>query len=297
MAVQHLGPMFLGLALEQVQRRVEFLRAYADTSLAELESLSTSDRGVTGEAQWTLLAEAASATAEAAQLVAIYDIPEALSLFTAAGTRFIELGEPYGLFLRALAGVTDSVDVGFVGRMLRTSNLLAPFDEPDVVRLSPPQQTYLVLGAAGSAVLRNELSSQLSTLVERSENRRGVAPFGAVGTPLWRTWAIAAELERAGAHRGASTALVGHLVAMSIAYEERMRSAMVNTYLWSNLASPVHLADIEILGITALAATTFSSQTLAQEIGRQTEQLTGLASVPMSLGLELAAHLESGALL
>src|SRR6266849_2920657 len=111
MGLQHLDGEHLHLDLGQVERRVTFLRAYARVCLDDFEALSRADDRRTislEQAAWDARADAASSLAEAAQLTVIYDTRLATNLFDAAGRHFMELGHPYGLYLRAVANRWDA---------------------------------------------------------------------------------------------------------------------------------------------------------------------------------------------
>jgi hypothetical protein len=300
MGLRHLE--HLRLDAGQLERRVTFLLAYARVCLEDFEVMSQSDDRRTGreEAAWDARADAASSLAEAAQLTTIYDARLALDLFDAAGRHFVELGHPYGLYLRAVANRWNPKDqFEFFATGVR--NIEGLYGSHPIAAKSEPvprpwhaaqQQLYFLLAAAGSPVVRSEFGSRLAELAQSSPNRRGVAPTGALGTALYRLWDIAAHLLVEQDSDTAATVVAEHLSAMSTVYAERIGLAMVNEYMWFHAASPVNLADIDILGIAALASRTLSTRAFVSQMNLRMEQLPPLARVPAELGIEIATQVK-----
>lgn len=298
MGLRHLDREHLHLDLGQIQRRVTFLLAYARTCLDDFEALSQSnDRRIGREpASWDAHADAASSFAEAAQLTAIFDPRLAVDLFDDAGRNFVELGHPYGLYLRAVANRWNPKDhFELFARGTRNIEALHG-SHPTSSELVPrpwhaaQQQLYFLLAAAGSPIVRSEFGLRLAEFARSSPNRRGVAPIGALGTAVYRLWDIAAHLLAEPDSDTAATVVAEHLSAMSTAYAERIRLAMVNEYMWFHAASPVNVGDIDILGIAVLASR-FTTAFVPQ-MKRRMEELSPLARVPAELGIDIATEVK-----
>jgi hypothetical protein len=303
MSLQHLDGEHLSLNIDQVKRRVTFLRAYARACLDDLEAMRSPNSPQTGSnelAGWDAHADAASSLAEAAQLAVIYDSRLAADLFDASGQLFIQLGHPYGIYLRAVANRWNPREhFELFANGLRTIEILQGLQPIDPASQPIPrpwhavqQQIYFLLALTGSPTIRSDFRERLARLAEASPLRRGVAPTGALGTALHRLWDITVHFLMEPRTDTAASVIAEHLTAMSTAYDERMRLAMVNEYMWFHAASPVNLGDIEILGISALASRTLSTGAFVSQMRQRMEQLSPLARVPAELGIEMAADLK-----
>ena len=161
----------------------------------------------------------------------------------------MELGHPYGLYLRAIANVSElGEQMEFFETGLRyietVHGMRAHDDDAEPVPRawhSAQQQVYFALAAAGSPQLRRGLGGRLGELLQASAHRRGVAPVGALGTAVYRLWDVAIHLLSRRDRDGTAAVVAEHITAMSSAYFERVRLAMVNEYLWSHLASPFNI--------------------------------------------------------
>jgi hypothetical protein len=303
MSTEHLGRERLNLDLEHFQRRVQFLVAYAATCDADASALSHQDAGdqrSIEHAIWAAQTDAASSIAEAAQLATVYAPDLAVQLFDNAGERFFSLGYAYGLFLRATAGQWDDAEhiedfergIGWCETLGgRGSGGTSPIRIPSPWH-APQQQAYFVLAVAGSPAVVRYLGERTAQFAADSPHHRGVVAMGALGTGLHRFWDAALQIIRvAGSPTDGPAesirAIVEDLTTMIPAYEERMTLARANTYLWSNLASPVNVADIEIVAITAMA-TRAAPGPMQEALRTRLNQMSPLARVPVELGMELA---------
>jgi hypothetical protein len=300
MGLKHLE--YLRLDADQIKKRVRFLLAYARLCLEDFQAMSRSDDRRTGSDQvaWNARADAASSLAEAAQLTTFYDARLAVELFDAAGRHFVELGHPYGFYLRAVANrwnPQEHFDLFATG--IRNIEALYGSHPIDANREpiprpwhAPQQQLYFLLAVAGSPVIRREFGSRLGEFARSSPNRRGVAPIGALGTAMYRLWDIATHLLVEPESPTAAIVVTDHLAAMSRTYVEHVGLAMVNEYMWFHAASPVNVGDIDILGIAALASRTLSTTMFVSQMNSRMEQLPPLARVPAELGIEIATQVK-----
>jgi hypothetical protein len=296
-----LGQEALNLTASQLERRLAFLRAYGRTCLRELEQLSQfDDRPVrrSQQARWDVQADAASTLTEAAQIAFLIDDELARRLLDDAGELYTGLGHPFGLYLKSVAGLWRPAEC--VQRVSSDFRILeqvhagrgAGVDQRPVPRAwhSPQQQAYFVLAAASVPPLGSRsLRRRVLELTESSPHRQGVAPTGALGTPLFRLWDIAIQLLREQSPDEAAIAICTHLVEMSSRYAERIRLAMVNEYLWRHVAAPVDLTSIEISGIAVLASRVLSPELFFSHAEHYMANLSPLARIPVELGLRIAA--------
>src|SRR5438270_4747992 len=127
MSEQNLRDMHLDV--EQAWTTVRFLQAYANTALAELESLSSpgppgNETSAAGPAWnqdpgFSIAADAASSLREAGQWLLYLDPAGAAVLLARAGRLFRDMGQPFGLYLLAVAGEADrDLTYQMVGLML-----------------------------------------------------------------------------------------------------------------------------------------------------------------------------------
>lgn len=295
-----LGPAALNLSASQLERRLTFLRAYGRTCLRELEELSQfEDQAIrrSPQARWDVQADAASTLSEAAQIALLIDGELGRRLLDDAGELYAGLGHPFGLYLKAVAGIWHPAE--YVQRVSSGFRILEQVDaggaagaDQPVPRAwhSPQQQAYFVLTAASmSRLAGSSLRWPLLKLTESSAHRQGVAPTGALGTPLFRLWDVAIQLLREQNPDEAAIIICAHLVEMSSRYVERIRLAMVNEYLWSHVAAPVDLTSIEISGIAVLASRVLSPELFSSHVELYMADLSPLARMPVELGLRIAA--------
>jgi hypothetical protein len=289
----------MGLDVEQVQVATDFLEAYANTTIRELRAYSDiSERAVPSrfpgpeDQRWVLRVDAASALREAAQLAMFFDRTRARRLFVASASYFLEEDLPFGMFLMAAMGERSPPSMFRVDidRLAQLHGMRPPFGEPGDIPPAlhhPQQQAYLLLACGGTPQVAQEYGEVLHGLASRSPNRVGVAPVGALGTPIRRIWDIAVHLLDGNAQSG-PRAVADHVAAMSERYAESIELAMVNDYLWNHVAAPVEAGDIDIAGIVALAMSRFGSDRMTATLHDVDERLSPLARTPIEIAVELA---------
>ncbi|MGH8909055.1 MAG: hypothetical protein ACRD0K_21820 [Egibacteraceae bacterium] len=289
--------------------------AYADTALEELKTWHELDRRAEptlpshdvassdddgsrvpqSERVWLGRIEAASAFRRAGQWAMLIDPDRARQLLARAGLLFQDLGHPYGMYLRVVAGdwafqaphepFREAID-----QLAQLHGQAPPFrNTPRPI--SPPlyhaqQQAYLVLACAASQPIREEYGRILAAVGMRSPHRFGVTPVGALGTPIRRLWSVALAL--LGEPEPTPPSFIfRHIIAMSRSYAEVIESAMVNEYLWWHAASPVEVGDVEISGMVACMVYRFGHDTV-QAVLDENSELDNIARAPVELGIELA---------
>ena len=190
MAARHLET--LQLERDKVETAADFFEAYATHVLSQLEA---------GVAEEVGLVDAASSLRAAGQWAMFFDPRRAARLFTQSARIWHDLGYGFGTFLLA-AIAPNFLDRGdLISRLTQMAETYSPervTQQPSAERhempeplLHPQQQAYLLL--AGAAMWRRlEIPLNLLRIVgDQSPHRRGVAPIGALGTPLRIYWEIA----------------------------------------------------------------------------------------------------------
>lgn len=282
----------LRLTEESVQRRLDFLEGYWQ-HITEAVSQPEEDRK-----QGVLAWESASVCAEIAQLQLLLFPRDAHPGMRLAGQEFEKLDHPFGTYLSA---VGDSAGSGAdtMSRIRSEVNQLKRGSpqhesEPRSARVMPAQQD--AYSFVSSSALLGSLSSigtsngkmeygadfyeeQLLEIAQESTHRVGVTPVGALGTPMYRFWAHGRALLGV----DPPEVLATHLAAMCRSYSEVIEQAQVNTYLWENLASPVDLGDLDIIGIATLAmrrfgVRSFEDTLVEQDLGQISEVLIDAAA-------------------
>lgn len=297
MTAQNLRDM--NLPEERVRSIIQFLDAYANTTLAELDELLGRDKegevparnpSITDDQAFGLVADAATTLRELGQWLLYLDVEDARDALRRSGQLFYGLGQGFGLYLMVVAAQTkDEVQHGLFRAPL-TTLVEGPTDEQ--ARWSalrhPQQQAYLVLAATGHPVHTSALAKSLGTVLETSMHREGVVPVGALGTPIRRLWAVARHLYNPTPE--ALQVIAAHLSVMCRNYAETMALAQVNTHLWSHGAAPVDVGDIDIAGIAALAARQYSGDALLGALadGGLLLGRDSIALAPVEAGIALA---------
>jgi hypothetical protein len=152
--------------------------------------------------------------------------------------------------------------------------------------LHPQQQAYLLL-ACTSLWRRLDLEPDLlRIIVEQSPHRRGVAPVGALGTPLRQYWDIARRFLDSSDEESART-VAADLARMASAYAEAINSAMANERLWFNAAAPVDVGDIDIIAIALVSAGRLGPDLTKTHLRSAAESLDPTARVPLELASEM----------
>jgi hypothetical protein len=234
---------------------------------------------------------------EAAQWAMFFDRARARRLLVTSASYFVEDGHAFGIFLMTALGERPSRGVFRQGidRLAVLHGTPPPFGEPGDVPPAlqhPQQQAYLLLACAGVPEVAGEYGEILGGLARRSPNRVGVAPMGAMGTPIRRFWDIALHLLDGNAQSG-PRAVANHLAAMSERYAESIELAMVNDYLWNHAAAPVDAGDIDIAGIVALAVSRFGADRVGAVLGDVGGRLSPVARIPIEVAVEVAVGPES----
>lgn len=138
-----------------------------------------------------------------------------------------------------------------------------------------------------SGALDNRRS--LHSIAERSPNRQGVLPFGALGTPVRVVWDIGVRLlEPTGENPESVDVVARHLIRLCSRYGEMMDLARVNDYLWDNGAAPVDVGDIDVMGITALCTSHFGFGEMTEAVVRGGLDSSSVSFIPFDLGREMA---------
>lgn len=308
----------MGLDSERALGAVNFLEAYADMSVQELNDindLASSIEPTVGHASplsqeptYSFAADAASAYREAAQWCLYVDPERTRSLLGRSGRMFHLMGQPFGLFLRVLA---DDPEIGPPERVFQPALHAMVFGRSDDERLRresafwepatryPQQQLYLLL----SASVHRGLLDSFPDALETSPHSDGTTPVGALGTPIRRLWSVAADLYRRDPDAGPRR-ITSHLASMCMHYEEAMLLARANTYLWDNAAAPVDIGDIDIAGVAVISARVFGTDAIEEAMydihgsaqSDRTRELgiSPLALAPFEAGLEYVRRFERG---
>jgi len=126
----------------------------------------------------------------------------------------------------------------------------------------------------------------LSSVLEQSPHSRGVAPVGALGTPIRTYWSIARNLLGDNDEETA-TLVASDLGGMAVAYAEAVDSAMANERLWFNAASPVEVGDIDTVATALITAQRLGPELMQAHLRRAMEGLRPVARVPLELASEM----------
>ncbi|MEV0370606.1 hypothetical protein AB0I10_12355 [Streptomyces sp. NPDC050636] len=287
---------------ERVSSAVEFFESYANSCLAELNSLG--DKGISSPirnapdgGRWIVLSDAASALRTASEWAMLSDPDRALALLDRCGTLLHELNYPFGSFLKVVAGpwfenppisnfgqwIEDVVHVsGLEGDRHRDTENGSGIP---ATLLHPQQQAYLVMAAVSSPLVSSEFRTPLQQIILRSPHRVGVTPVGALGTPIRRFWAVAEALTIGGSEGAAVVA--EHLAEMSQKYAESAELAMTNEYCWRNAASPIDIVDVDVTGIVVSAARILGSRALGHSLELRIPNIHPLGRVQLEVALEV----------
>lgn len=306
----------LHLDQDQVARAASFLEAYAETANAELvrgmpapqgrgETRALKSKQHSGPVQFryeheplfTLAADTASAFRDAAQWLIYLDVARARKTLARAARVFISMGQPYGMYLLAVAGewATDPM-YEILGDALAGLHLISSGGDTRQMLmpalLHPQQQAYLLLAAGGSQAIPRDSEAPWLLAMEESPHARGVVPVGSLGTPIRRLWDVARQL-----FLGVpDVSVIGrHLAEMSRAYAETIELAQVNDHLWRHAAAPVDVGDLDIAGIAALTARLVGADGLRDAVlGSVEGRLAAVALAPIEAGIALASDERRG---
>ncbi len=282
----------MGLDPEQVLREIRFLEAYAATAEAELRQIraQSGQHRLQEDPAFTVAADLAATLRERGQWLLFFDQDRARQSLLQAGELFSVLGQPFGHFLQVVA---DEFGRNLPLRQLREGlrYVVEGPGEPDSVAglwplAHPQQQAYLLLAATGSERARESFGRLLASVLDSSPHDRGVAPVGALGTPLRHLWDTARHLYRA--ERRSVDVVASHLAGMCDRYGESMELARVNNFLWRHGAAPVDVGDIDLTGITALAVRRFGWEETVAALERSGGQRSRpMNTPPVRLGLDM----------
>jgi hypothetical protein len=297
MSIQHLITM--EVSEERVLAAVNFLTDYGSMCVTEADhDRDAQVRGISEEEQdrrWTLLADAASSFREAGQWALCFDPQRGRELLDRAGDIFYRLGYPFGAYLLVSTGTwAGHAPARDLGRSIDWVTYLnglgeGPPDERNLAPLQhPQQQAYLALACAGSPFIAHELDARLGLLLDRSPQRSGVSPVGALGTPARRYWETAAALHRVTGDETAVNTIADHVTAMSRRFAEASELAMANAHTWTNASAPVDIGDIDIVGTTAMAARRFGVTAMQGALDRRSDGLPRFARIQLEIAMEFA---------
>jgi hypothetical protein len=294
---------------EQVRYTTNFLEAYANTVLSELNDLVDTDENgeasadlrslITEEPVFNVAADAATTLRELGQWLLYLNPERARDALRRSGELFYAMGQAFGMYLMVVTAELDqepshdlfSQPLTVLTRIQKDGGLSET--AWDSLR-HPQQQAYLVLAASGHpTVNRNrDFSNRLDEVLEASMHARGVVPVGALGTPIRRLWDVARHLHNTGPD--AVQVIARHLSEMCRRYAETMELAQVNSHLWNHGAAPVDVGDIDIAGIAAMAARQHGADVLLGALGDAglLPDRDRIALAPVEAGLALAGRSE-----
>jgi hypothetical protein len=262
-------PPPLGIPVEQILAAAAFSERYGSTALRELAELRgdrepsrPSDVEVEpprspnnmNDEVFAVTADAASAFREAAQWLILVDTARARTALQLSADLFLQLGQPFGLFLAGMANAWWPWHVAMGDAGLQSLSSVhsgeGALELPMPAVRHPQQQAYLVVAAAVMPAF--DQHERLDRLMEQSPHGRGNLPVGALGIPIHRFWTVAMQLSRG---TGASVETIArHVEAIGRQYAEAIESAQVNEHLWRHAAAPVEVGDLDIVGIASLTA-------------------------------------------
>ncbi|MFF5147761.1 hypothetical protein ACFY6U_50025 [Streptomyces sp. NPDC013157] len=276
----------LGLRAEQAGTAADFHEAYGRLVEPDQEN-----------ADFKALVEAASAYRLAGQWRWLVEQDAGVELLLHAASLFTRAGLTYGAYLSAsLAPVShgDQLD-SWVERLLRTAGQRHRESEPlvelgledhrpDDILGHVQQQAYLLLACALLTTPGSPQATELRSFATESPHRDGVVPMGSMAMPVRTFWGLAVDMlspeDSEAARRYADT-----LAELSRAYARTVGLAMANTLTWSNGAAPIDVADLDVIGTTAMGTRHFGRRRMRVLLA--TAELPDLALVPLDLGLEV----------
>jgi hypothetical protein len=291
MAYQHLRT--LQLDPNKVEAAADFFEAYASYILSQIP------RDAVGQVS---LVDAATSLRSAGQWAMFFDPQRATDLLIRSAEIWDGMGYGFGTFVLAAMAPSRLNRYEMISRLTQIAQLYDPSGaarqfgieqqqtleplEPLEPLLHPQQQAYLLLAGA-SMWRRLELPLDILRIVgNQSPHRRGVAPTGALGTPLRVYWNIAREF--LGDDDEQTAALVARdLAGMGTAYAQTIDSAMANERLWFNAAAPVDVGDIDTVTIALTAAQRLGPELTRVHLQSAMEGLEATARVPLELATEM----------
>lgn len=292
MAVRHLER--LRLSPERARLVTDFLESYANTTGRELENSgprkAAGDYAGQTDTRWTLTMDMASSLKEAASWAAYFDVDRAIRLLRRAGVLYQQAGLAFGSFLLTVAHSIQEEelfrDIALLAQLHGQSDMSDAPEIPSALQ-HPQQQAYMLLACAGMANQLGSYPKRLQAIAAQSPNLQGVLPFGALGMPVRVAWDIGLHLLEENNPESLDV-IAGHLAAWCRRYAEAMQLAMVNDHLWDHAAAPVDVGDMEIMGITALSASHFGREQIAEAIARHGINRDEISFIPVALGIEMS---------
>lgn len=295
--------------LKQYARRVEHLVAYA--ALTEVERYEPDEGGLSpaparsDERDFALLVDAASALREAAMLALVSAPDQAPGLLRRSGRLFLEASVPYGVYLVALSGrVDEATDISFSVHLELALRSIEPPDSPilgertdtegsnpSVPSALPQQQLYLLLAGVASDILRSPRQDGLRELMARSPHRNSNLAVGALGLPTMRYWsAVESLMDEQGAPNPSSVPdeTLAVLEWLAARHADVVASAQVNDYLWRNLASPVDVVDLDLIGLAALTMRRYDTDRVMESLRPVVERRSPMELMHIELARAIA---------
>jgi hypothetical protein len=210
---------------------------------------------------------------------------------------FRDLGHAFGLFL--LAACRTPAPDDFKGGLRREVEILQQLtvsednqihDIPDAM-YHPQQQAYLLLTLCANPRIAEQYHSELQTVCWSSPHGQGGTPVGALGIPIRHYWETASAL----LDRNSQQFVREHMSPFVSRYMDNVLSARSNQYLWDHAASPVDVADVDVIGVVSLAVQRLGRDAIATQLD-DLELGFGLPTVGRSLldiGVELGDEQEN----
>jgi hypothetical protein len=159
----------------------------------------------------------------------------------------------------------------------------------------PQQQAYLTLAAATMTAARRDIHPPvgLPALLESSPHQTGVLPVGALGMPIGTMWQAARALTGGGGED--IDRLADIISGVCRRYDESMRLARANTYLWDNAAAPVDVGSVDVAGLTISTFYAFGDRIgpsfVANTLRRSLVDSGSLGAVLLEISLDMARQL------
>lgn len=256
---------------EQARIAADFFESYANTVLGRSDAPSETD-----------LMDAASSLRQAGQWALLFDPDRARRLLNLSGRLWLVMGHPFGAFLIAAFWTAEgdrSVAAPYADDVMRRVPQARTPDkvqQPSLSLTYPHQQAYLLLALAA---VPNGIDrfGPLADFAASSPQHNGVAPIGALGTPIRLHWRIATALLDSRTEQRRETAaadIVGSLAEVAEVYGRTIDSAMANRYLWYGGGAPVEIADLDIVGVISIAAAQLGPRLLRRHLDAAREGLT-----------------------
>jgi len=277
---------------EHLSQRADFYEHYAQ-HLAEGIERERSRGGAINGGGWRTAAYVATALRFAAQYALVVDPQRAAALLRRAADAYLDLGVSYGYLLLATVD-PDAVAQRMFSERARAAAMHAHDERPlaAAAAVHPAQLTYLLLAMSSDRIIASELQGPRRALRERL-GAHGTAVVGPQSLPLAIYVTFCDELLRLSEGDSTQNAvqsvepIIAPLMRMGRGYEDGIRDARINQYLWDRLQAPVDIVDLDIVGMTVLAKVAMerAGMDLDAQV-RQTTDLT-LATVPMYVGLTL----------